>query len=106
MRKNTILFLLSLLIMGSVTQAKTQLVKDPMKYSATFSKLYAEGDSNNSDGWQGCEYIAPDSVDGTSIQIQCFGEREILVHGGFMKSESFTCEFKFAETVLLSEICY
>lgn len=72
--------------------AKGTLINNPMKYAEDQSKAYAEGDANDSSGWQGC--WEEDYMD-TSIRISCSGTQSILVHGGHMASVPFSCEFTF-----------
>lgn len=94
--KTRVIFCLAvfaLLVSGVATKAEARQVQDPMKYSEEYSKLYAEGDSNDTSGWEGCEYDNSE-VDGI-FRIHCAGTREIMVHGGHMVRRSFTCAFSF-----------
>lgn len=65
----------------------------PMKYAQEYSKSYAEGDSNDSSGWQGCDEMFTEANEIT--RIQCVGERDILVLGGHWERMAFACEFTF-----------
>jgi len=69
-------------------------VADPMEFAAEVSKSYAEGDSNDSSGWGGCEYDEAQSE--PQLHIGCAGARDILVHGGEIFTVGFSCYFDFA----------
>ena len=78
---------------GWATSAQVKQVKSPMKYAKANSKMFAEGDSNDSSGWLGCVY--DDSEAGALTLIRCNGSRDVLVHGGEMVTKAFSCLFTF-----------
>lgn len=65
---------------------------DPISYATEASQYYAQGDSNDSSGWETCEYLTPNKT----LRIECSGTRDILVHGGEMFTVDFSCSFNFA----------
>ncbi len=98
-----------LLLAGFAAQAKTDQVKDPLKYAEEESKAFAAGDSNDSSGWQGCNYVP--SEPSATKKVECTGTRSLLIHGGHLEKIEFVCEFKFELSLspgiyyVNSEIC-
>jgi hypothetical protein len=85
---------------------------DPMKYAEQVSKSYAEGDANDSSGWQGCQYALLDP-ENPLLDIECEGTAQLLMHGGHWVHSNFSCSFSFAEDntsttdyFIATESCY
>jgi hypothetical protein len=99
MKKRSAIYLsmIVILLSGFTATADTKQVRDPMKYSEKQSKFYAEGDSNDPSGWEGCEY--DDSEADAITRIQCTVTRDILVHGGHMVRTAFSCHFSFEPNI-------
>ena len=76
----------------SLANVPRELNKNPMAYAEKQSKAFAEGDSYDASGWNGCADVSDDA---TLIKIDCQGTREILVFGGSMQKVDFACEFTF-----------
>ncbi len=86
-----VMLMLSLPVFAGQDRARGVL--DPMKYAVENSKFFAEGDANDSSGWEHCDF--DDSQEDAITRIECSGARSLLVHGGHMVTSRFVCHFSF-----------
>lgn len=92
-----VILILSWVVPANAARPGTTL--DPMQYAERISKSYAEGDSAESSGSEGCQYVTFNPED-PLIYIECQGTAELLMHGGHWTTSSYSCEFSFEEDTL------
>lgn len=85
-----------ILLLGTQIAMAQAPVEEPMLYAEMVSQSYAEGDSGESSGWQGCWY---DNSSKTHPVISCEGHLTTLMHGGHPVQQSFQCQFKFNKSL-------
>lgn len=110
LRISKLIGIASVLMLPYISVA-AEFVGNPLWDAETLSKLYAEGDTNDASGWEGCYHLSQS----TDVQpvIECTGQRTILFHGGEEVTYDFVCRYEYEEFagedqgyMILSSDCY
>lgn len=94
-----IMVILILSGVASANAARPGTTLDPLQYAESISKRYAEGDSGEPSGWEGCQFVTYNPED-PLLYVECQGTAELLMHGGHWTSSNYSCEFSFEEDTL------
>jgi hypothetical protein len=91
MKLITLLFLTIGFAQSSLAE-RVETTNNPVQYAEKSSLYYAEGDTGDTRGWEGCDVkqLYPQRV-----HILCEGTMTVLVHGGHESQKRFVCEYLF-----------